>query len=68
MRDGVQARERTREPHIPASAVPAEARQPASAGAAKNSAWLAEYFRRGVRCPTKEKEIPASRLGRWAVV
>src|SRR5215468_9288973 len=32
---GVQARERTRAPHIPASAAPAEARQPASAGVAK---------------------------------
>src|SRR5262249_31834841 len=32
---GVQARERTPAPHIPASAAPAEARQPASAGVAK---------------------------------
>ena len=34
---GVQANERTRAPHIPASAAPAEARQPASVGVAKKS-------------------------------
>src|SRR5215468_9725584 len=46
---GVQARERTRAPHIPASAAPAEARQPASAGVAKIFCLLAEKLS-GAHC------------------
>jgi protein TonB len=55
---GVQENERTRAPHIPASAAPAEARQPVSAGVAK--IWRSTREKKLERCVMSVEEIKKS--------